>query len=128
MFRLDVFIQNDREIQRLNSQPDRTFTLSHNRFSTWTEDEAKRLLGYSGPIVFGKGDILEQISQGEELGAIDWVKKGAFGPVKDQATCMASYAFSAVDVMEAAYFIKTGHKVRLSEQQLIDCDRLNNGC
>jgi len=44
-FRLDLFAKKDAEIQEINSNPENTFTVGHNQFSTWTKDEFKKMLG-----------------------------------------------------------------------------------
>ncbi|KAJ4872144.1 Thiol protease aleurain [Raphanus sativus] len=53
--------------------------------------------------------------------SVDWNKRGILGPVKNQGGCEASWAFSAVGAVEAAYSRKHKRITDLSEQQLIDC-------
>ena len=51
-------------------------------------------------------------------------------PIRNQGSCGGCYTFSAVNALEAAYKIKTGRLVKLSEQQLLDCTgkQGNSGC
>ena len=47
LFRQTIFQKADEEIERINSNQNNTFTVAHNEFSTWTDDELKLLGGYS---------------------------------------------------------------------------------
>jgi cathepsin F len=58
----------------------------------------------------------------------DWRLSGIVGPVRNQLTCGSCWAFTAVFVIECRYALKYGIIENFSEQQLVNCDYLNNGC
>merc|ERR1711998_827491 len=48
-FRMAIFAEKDAQIQEINSQ-NAAFTVGHNFLSTWTKEEAGKLLGYKQPV------------------------------------------------------------------------------
>lgn len=58
---------------------------------------------------------------------VNWLKAGLVNPVQNQGKCGSCFAFAAVGVAEGA-LLKKGIKTRLSVQQIVDCDRSDEGC
>lgn len=59
--------------------------------------------------------------------AVDW--SGFTSVVKEQGTCGGCWAFAATGLLEAHFAKRYGFVVSLSEQELLDCDKIaNRGC
>lgn len=53
---------------------------------------------------------------------------GVYTPVKNQGSCGSCWAFGTLGAMEAAYKLKYGTTLDLSEQYLVSCNTLGYGC
>jgi C1A family cysteine protease len=121
-----------------HQDPPPMFEMGHNQFSdmTLSEFQEHNFLGPFSPGILTP-DRIKAISQVEvalsrtldELPAfVDWNADGAVTPVKNQLACGSCWAYSAIGAIEGARFLDTGELVSLSEQQLVDCDKLDSGC
>ena len=123
--RKEIFAAKDALIAEINADPANTFTVGHNQFSTWTDSEYKRVLGYK-PWSQNVIDVEDGVPTAD---SVNWVTAGAVTPVKNQGSCGSCWSFSSTGAMEGAWFIKSGNLLSLSEQELVDCDHLgSNGC
>jgi C1A family cysteine protease len=122
------WIENHAYIESINSQ-NKTYTLGHNQFSGMNSDDFSKYLATSytrfNAIRSYRGEHIN--SDVNLASAVDWVAKGAVTPVKDQGQCGSCWSFSTTGALEGAYFLKYGHLVSFSEQQLVDCDSFGNG-
>jgi cathepsin L len=123
-FRMKIFAEKDAYIQETNARQS-NFVVGHNKFSTYTDYEYKKMLGFKGKKNTTKdyAEINYNVPD-----SVDWRTKGAVNAVKDQGQCGSCWAFSAVCSMESAHFLKTGELLSLSEQQVVDCDSTSYGC
>jgi len=121
-FRKQIFEEADREIEEHN-QTNSTYTLGHNKFSDWTHEEYKVLLGYRPEL---RTPQYEDLPAAEYVKSnatsVDWEEKGAVTPVKDQGQCGSCWSFSTTGALEGAHQIATGNLVSYSEMQFVNCD------
>lgn len=130
IYRFKVFEQNLAKINEHNSKVGKAHTEGLNQFCFLTHEEfiAKYLSKFDLPKV---QDIVEEQDIENENGpAVDWVSWGAVSPVKQQGSCGATYAFSAVAALEGLSAVVYKTQQEYSVQQIVDCTRSygNSGC
>ncbi|KAM3142198.1 hypothetical protein pb186bvf_005607 [Paramecium bursaria] len=122
-FRYQVYLKNVQYIEEINSQ-NLSYWLGENQFSDLTAEEFEQI--YLNAL--DEGTDPDMTSHKNSRGAASVDHSGKLGSIKDQGQCGSCWAFSAVGALEAAYAIKQGVKVVLSEQQVNDCDKQSFGC
>lgn len=133
--RFKVWLDNLEFIVEYNAQH-MSHWLGLNHLADLTHAEYKaHYLGY-------RADLREARNASTGLGAapfryenasppeqVDWVKAGAVTKVKNQQQCGSCWAFSTTGSIEGINQIVTGELTSLSEQELIDCDLVqDHGC
>jgi len=64
----------------------------------------------------------EEVTVKDLPASFDWRSKGGVNPVQNQAQCGSCWAFSTVANIESVNYLATGQLLKLSEQQLVDCE------
>lgn len=59
---------------------------------------------------------------------VDWRSQGAVTPIKNQGQCGSCWSFSTTGALEGVYQIKYKRQVTFSEQELVSCDKVDQGC
>jgi KDEL-tailed cysteine endopeptidase len=134
-YRKDVFAKNFVYIEETNNK-ELSFKLGLNAFADKTPEEIQAAH-------FGLGDLKNEESPAPtthrtlQFGPIynmplnkDWHELDSMNKVVHQGSCGSCYAFATITSLEHMYYLKTGRKVRLSEQELVDCSKGhgNTGC
>ncbi|XP_011169692.1 putative cysteine proteinase CG12163 [Solenopsis invicta] len=129
--RLQIFRENLGIIELLQKTEQATGRYGVNMFADMSREEFRtRYLGLR-PDLQSENEIPLQEAKFPNIElppTFDWRKKGVVTPVKNQGGCGSCWAFSVTGNVEGQYAIKHGQLLSLSEQELVDCDDLDDGC
>jgi C1A family cysteine protease len=128
--RFNNFKQNYLNVESFNLEnTEATHRIGINIFSDMTIQEFRKTylnLDFTSINMKETDDVIPTFTDLPK--SLDWRQKGAVSPVKSQGSCGSCWAFSTVGNLEGIYKIKTGNLVTFSEQQLVDCDKVDKGC
>ncbi|XP_067681138.1 cathepsin F-like [Haliotis asinina] len=131
--RFAIFCDNMKFAWKLNKTEKGTATYGATKFADLTREEFKQK--YLSKRTWNKmtnygASIMEKakIPSGAPPKAFDWRDKGAVTPVKNQGQCGSCWAFSTTGNIEGQWKIKRNELISLSEQELVDCDKRDEGC
>nr|GLL30368.1 senescence-specific cysteine protease SAG39-like [Ipomoea trifida] len=121
--RYKIFKENVEYIDAFNKAGAKSYKLGINAFADLTNKEFQASRnGYKLPHECSSNTLFRYENVSAVPSTVDWRKKGAVTPVKDQGQCGCCWAFSAVAAMEGITQLSTGKLISLSEQELVDCD------
>lgn len=127
LYRFGIFKYNLNKINEWNNNNYASFNLSLNQFSDlYTNEFADLHNGYKYKSTKRENDHFKYNNNLPDN--VSWVDKNVVNPIKNQGHCGSCYAFSSVQALESAWAIKTGNLYNLSEQEIVDCDKLDQGC
>uniref|UniRef100_A0A7N9IDF6 Cathepsin F n=1 Tax=Macaca fascicularis TaxID=9541 RepID=A0A7N9IDF6_MACFA len=128
-WRLSVFVNNMVRAQKIQALDRGTAQYGVTKFSDLTEEEFRTI--YLNPLL--REEPGNKMKQDKSVGDLappewDWRSKGAVTKVKDQGMCGSCWAFSVTGNVEGQWFLNQGTLLSLSEQELLDCDKMDKAC
>ncbi|XP_075401439.1 cathepsin F [Tenrec ecaudatus] len=128
-WRMSVFTNNMIRAQKIQSLDRGTAKYGVTKFSDLTEEEFRTI--YLNPLLReDSGRKLRRAKMPNDPAPPDWDwrPKGAVTKVKDQGMCGSCWAFSVVGNVEGQWYLNQGSLLSLSEQELLDCDKVDKAC
>ncbi|XP_072887645.1 cathepsin L-like [Hemitrygon akajei] len=133
--RFQIFVENMKKAQVMEDEDKGTAEHGVTKFSDMTDEEFEQF--YLNPSMMNdtswmqemaKVPVAEPIENCRIRRQVDWRSCGAVTSVKNQMRCGSCWAFASIANLESMWFLKTKQLVSMSEQELLDCDRLDRAC
>lgn len=120
-------IERIREQNDLYEKGESGYKMGVNQFADMTKEEFGKFVGLGRE--FQRKQLKKPVSFSTSNPAeVDWRKKNAVTPVKNQGQCGSCWSFSTTGSVEGAVAVATGKLVSVSEMQLVECSKKNHGC
>jgi len=112
----------------MHDKEESLFNVSHNKFSLFSEREMVQFKGFNNKH-FLMNNFEEYVKANGSLPvSYDLEALDKLSAVKDQGKCGSCYAFATIASIESQIRVKHNVVANLAEQQIVDCDRQNDGC
>merc|ERR1712004_26546 len=123
-----IFMENLNKVETHNAKFEAgltTYKQGINQYSDMTWEEFKEVVlmkeqsSEQKNVHFSKRSLAKKNPNAKFESSKDW--RSVMNPVKNQGHCGSCWAFGAIGVLEAAWYLAGNDKVVLSEQMLVDC-------
>lgn len=122
-----IYITNSGfDCEKVEFKQNKKYTLSLNKYATYTPSEYKSLLNSRISLSKSKTTPLPLIKSNSK--SFDLRDKGVVNEFLDVGQCNACWAFTEAAILESLYAITTGKLESFSQQHLINCTPLCGGC
>jgi cathepsin F len=129
--RFKIFCDNMEKVKIIQAVEQGSAQYGATQFADLSEEEFKnRYLGFKPPANQNRKWPQAKIPEGPIPDSWDWRDHNAVTPVKNQGGCGSCWAFSTTGNIEGQWAINSQSKklLSLSEQELVDCDKIDQGC
>jgi hypothetical protein len=127
-----IFHDNLARIAKMNEEAGKEI-YGITKFTDWTHAERQAILMTPEQVMkqLGKEHILRDMPSipsftGITINPSDF--RSQLNEARDQKNCGSCWSFAAMGAVEGNYNLQFGELKQLSEQYLLDCDDLDNGC
>ncbi|KAJ3433397.1 cysteine protease rdl2-related [Anaeramoeba flamelloides] len=124
--RFAIFQDNVKYIKKHNNNPSHGFKLGINQFSDLTNEEYQQKYLYKHQNDEKKYLKQEKVYDEKNLKfspeSLDLRDEGMVTPVQDMGQCEGCWSFAIIAAIEGCIAKETDQLIKLSEQELIDCD------
>jgi cathepsin F len=126
--RLAIFTENLAQMETVQAA-DSSATYGHlSPLADMSVEEFTKRNTFGAGVAAAEGPTLPLYDTSDLPESFDWREKGAVNPVKNQGQCGSCWAFATIANIEGTHFAQSNNLVSLSEQELVDCDTVDQGC